>query len=258
VSTRQVKQPVRPDLKKFAEENGLQHGETGLGDRMTLAASQFGRSVVLSGEQGMGLVAEVAPLPQLELFAPLQSQYQGQDAYYLYYFWKTEAKPAFVPQLSEIRDQVEDTWRRIESRKYAEEAAQALLKKTGLGEKPWDGAVSETEQSLIIGTEKFTWLSRLGNEIQLTDVAKLNRVGDDFMKQVFNTEEGKFGIAANNAKTVYYVFRVLEKDPVADLQTRFSNDPIRQGPNQIANNEMRAATNNWRNKVIEELNVQFP
>jgi SurA N-terminal domain len=254
---RKLEEPVRPDLKKFAAENGLKWGETGLGDRTTLGASQFGRSIALNGERAMGLAAEVAPNPQLELFAPIQSQFQGQDGYYMYYFWKTEAKPAFIPPLAEIRDQVEDAWRRIESRKYAEEAAQALLKKFEAGDKTWAAGLSETEQSLVVATEQFTWLTRLGNDIRMTNIPKLESVGDDFMKQVFNTEVGKFGVGSNYAKNVYYVFRVADVSPEAELQARFSNDQARQGPRQVASNESRADIDSWQRKILQELNVQF-
>jgi hypothetical protein len=257
VKIKDSKEPVRPDLKKFAAENGLKWGETGLGDRTTLGASQFGRSTTFNGERAMGLAAELAPNPQLELFAPIQSQFQGQDGYYMYYFWKTEAKPAFIPPLAEIRDQVEDAWRRIESRKYAEEAAQALLKKLEAGDKTWAGGLSETEQSLVVATEQFTWLTRLGNDIRMTNIPKLETVGDDFMKQVFNTEVGKFGVGSNYAKNVYYVFRVAEASPETELQARFSNDQARQGPRQVASNESRAEMNNWQQKILQELNVQF-
>ncbi len=173
-----------------------------------------------------------------------------------YTFWKTEFIAAEIPKFSDVRDYVEDWWKRIEARKLAEEAATAMSKKLAAGEDPWAAVLSENERSLVVTTDSFTWMSRAGAEPRLTPVPKLERIGSDFMKQVFSSDVGKFGVVANNPKTVYYVFRVLEKSPdTAELQKRFTEDPVRQAPRQLANATIPMI--DWQTIVNKELNVQF-
>jgi hypothetical protein len=98
----------------------------------------------------------------------------------------------------------------------------------------------------------------MGNGIVPTTVASLDQVGNEFMQKVFATEVGKIDVAPNNAKSVYYVFRVMEKSPdTAELQNRFQADPTKQGPTSIANMEQSDAGRIWISQVIKDLNVKF-
>jgi hypothetical protein len=258
VSTRSnIKEPTRPDLKKFAEANGLNHGVTGLQDRISMAATPFGGTFMFAGNR-IETAANVATSPEVQLFEPMNSQMMGADANQLYTFWKTDFKPEYIPSLSEVRAQVEDAWKRLEARKLADQAANDLAKKLGSGEDPWSTALSETERSLVITTEPFSWLSRLGNEVRVTSVPKLDRVSETFMKQVFQTEVGKSGVAANNPKNIYYVFRVLEREPdITTLQGRFEKTTDQRIPRELAENELQNTSGSWQERVIKELNVEF-
>lgn len=247
-----VEKPSRPNLKKFAEENGFSYGETEFVDQIALAVTELGQSRLEQGE----IVANQVTNPNYELFTVGEAQF-GFDNSRPFYFWKTDAKPRSLPPLSEIRDLVEDWWKRIEARKLAEEAALAMQKKVGAGEDPWTGLVSENERSLVVTSDQFTWVSRFGAQLKLTAVPNLERIGDEFMKKVFNTEVGKFGVVANNPKTVYYVYRVLEKSPDAsELQNQFNSDPLRlQASRQLANTE--GSLIDWQARLNQELGVQF-
>ncbi len=250
-----VEKPQRPNLKKFAEENGLVYGETDFVDQVALAVTNLGQSMMAAGMQA-DYVANQVTRPDFELFAASEGYFKF-EASHLFYFWKTDAKAAYQPPLSEVRDQVEDWWKRIEARKLAEEAAVAMQKKVGSGEDPWAGLISENERSLVVTTDPFTWVSRFGAQLRATAVPKLDRIGEEFMKKVFNTEVGKFGVVANNPKSVYYVYRVLEKSPdVSELQTQFNSDPLRlQASRQLANSE--GSLVNWQARLNQELGVQF-
>lgn len=247
-----VEKPQRPNLKKFAEEHGFTYGETDFVDQIALAVTDLGQSRLEQGE----IVANQVTRSNFELFTVTVAQFSF-DGSRPFYFWKTDSKPAALPQLSEIRDLVEDWWKRIEARKLAEEAALAMQKKVGAGEDPWAGLVSENERSLVITSDQFTWVSRFGAQLKVTAVPNLERIGEEFMKKVFNTEVGKFGVVANNPKTVYYVYRVLEKSPdVTELQTQFNSDPLRlQASRQLANSE--GGLIDWQARLVQELGVQF-
>ncbi|MFO0943918.1 MAG: SurA N-terminal domain-containing protein [Pirellulales bacterium] len=246
---KKLEKPSKPDLKKFAAENGLIYGETGMTDQVKLAVTPFGGSFSFTNN-GM-IVANLAT--QIPNFYPGTSiTLDGTN----YNFWKTEFIAAEVPKFGDVRDYVEDWWKRIEARKLAEEAAVNMSKKLAAGQDPWTAVLSDTERALVVTTDSFTWMSRAGAEPRLTPVPKLDRVGYDFMKEVFSSEAGKFGVVANNPKTTYYVFRVLEKTPEqAELQKRFTEDPVRQAPRQLSNMTMPFI--DWQAIVNKELNVQY-
>ncbi len=254
--------PVRPDLKKFAEQNGLVHGETGLSDSTRLSATSLGMSGVFMDGRRIGFASEVLTAPQIELFFPLMSGLAAGDAsdFREYYFWKVDSRPAAVPQLNEVRDEVINAWRQQQARSLAEEAARNLGSKVGTGDDPWSEALNETLRPLVVTTDSFPWLSRMGMGmgVSTTYIPQLDGVGEDFMRQVFSTELGGVGVAPNQAKSVYYVFRVVDKLPtVSDLEARFEADQFKQGPLAVAQMEQSMAGNIWLDRVFNDLNVKF-
>ncbi|HAC91746.1 MAG TPA: hypothetical protein DCF63_14135 [Planctomycetaceae bacterium] len=252
--------PVRPDLKKFAADNQLKYGETGLVDRLRLAGERLGNSNLFMDGRSVGNVASIVTTQQIDLFSPLQSGFFATEAseFYQYSFWKTDARPAYAPDLSEVREEVGAAWVRIRARELAEAAAVELSKKIGSGEDPWKAVGDEAARALVTSTEPFTWLTRMGNGIVPTTVASLDQVGNEFMRKVFATEVDKIDVAPNNAKSVYYVFRVMEKSPdTAELRNRFQAAPTKQGPTSIANMEQSDAGRIWISQVIKDLNVKF-
>lgn len=255
-----VTMPVRPDIKKFAADNQLKYGETGLVDRLRLANERLGSSNLFMDGRSVGNVASIVTTQQIDLFSPLQSGFFATEAseFYQFSFWKSDARAAYTPDLSEVREEVGAAWVRSRARSLAEAAAVELSKKIGSGEDPWQAVGDEAARALVTSTEPFTWLTRMGNGIVPTTVANLDQVGDEFMQQVFATEVGKIAVAPNSPKSVYYVFRVMEKSPdTAELRKRFEADPTKQGPTSIANMEQSDAGRIWISQVIKDLNVKF-
>ena len=256
--------PIRPDLKKFAEENGLIYGETDLADSTQLATTSLGQSSVFIEMRRAGTASELLPLPQIELFAPLMSGLSGsaQNEFKEFYFWKVDGRPAAEPQLSDVREEVIAAWKKKQAWSLTETAAKELSAKVGNGEDPWATALAETLRPLVITTDPFPWLARMGmggqGGISTTFVPKLDGVGEEFMQQVFSSEVGKVGVAPNQAKSVYYVFRVIEKLPsLEELQERFESDQMKQGPMAVAQEEQALSEDIWLRRVFSELNVDF-
>jgi hypothetical protein len=266
-SGEKVEEPRKPNLKKMAEDAGLTYGQTGKTDGYKLVQTQFGMSDIR--DEGMGLAgsaAQVVMNPELALFQPLQSSYIDRNAaamgnlqFYQYLFWKIEDSPVKVPEMDSIRQEIVDYWKQTQARKLAENAATALSKKvSGTGDSPWQAALSTAEQSLVIETDPFTWISRMGDYHMPSTVNKLDNVGGEFMQNVFTTAAGQVTVAPNQSRSVYYVVRVEELGPdPSELQQRFGADPDRRGPMAIAQEESNRLVQGWLENLYNELGVEF-
>lgn len=263
-----IDEPARPNLKKLAEEAGLTYGVTGMTDSFKLVQTQFGKSSIRQDEAGLsGAVANSAMSQQLPLFQPLQSSYFDQEVFqqgripefYQYIFWKIEERPMQVPQLADVRAQVVDYWKQLQARKLAETAASNLAKKvSGTGEEPWKDALSTSEQALVVHTDPFTWITRMGDYNMPTQVNKLEQVGGEFMRSVFHAKPGSVVIAPSENQSIYYVVRVVDFSPSeSELQERFNADPDKRGPLSIAQEESNQLVQDWYENLYTELGVEF-
>lgn len=263
-----AEEPAKPDLKKLAEERGLIYHETGLVDQTAISQTPFGLSNLRPGDSGLnGTPTNVVMTPNVELFFPLQSSYFDQAAlmageipeFLQYLFWKTEERPAYIPELSDIREEVVEAWKRNQARQLAEDAAKALSAKVkSEGENVWDDALNTAERSLVIETDPFTWMTRFNEFMMTSNVPKLDAVGPAFMQEVFATPAGQPAVAPNMSRNVFYVFRVTELNPPeSDLQQRFNADPLKSGPRNIAARETEALVQDWFLNLEEELGVEW-
>src|SRR5690606_18836001 len=134
----------------------------------------FGLSNIRQDQSGFGgMVANAVMSPAIDLFKPLQSSYfdqaalmQGKNPEFLQYvFWKTEQRPAYVPELSEVREEVLDFWKRKQARELAAQEAQALAAKVETSpDATWDQALSAAQQALLVQTDPFSWMTRFSNQ----------------------------------------------------------------------------------------------
>jgi hypothetical protein len=263
-----VEKPVKPNLKKFAEDNSLTFGETGMIDGFKLSQTQFGQSNIQDAETGIsGSLANVVSNPQIQVFRPLRSMYFDQAAlmqggtpdFIQYTFWKAEDRQAYRPTLEEARDEVIAAWKQQQARVLAEEAAQALAKKVDLSsDDPWSKALSTAEQALVVTVDPFTWMTRFGEFTMTSNVPRLDAVGGEFMQDVFSTPASRMVTAPNEGRNIYYVVRVQDFSPAQEeLQQRFNADPQKSGPLSIARQEVEQTILSWYQNLESELNVQW-
>jgi hypothetical protein len=253
--------PIKPNLKRFAEENNFVYGETGLVDSTQLGQTPFGLSFFRQGSETV-LVANALPNPGFPILTPVESNYFDQTALFsggdlqflTFLFWKTEQRPAYAPELSEIRNEVVDYWKQQQATKLAIAAAERLVAKVQTGdENAWANALSETEQALVVETDPFTWMNRQGG---LSPVPKLDAVGQEFMEAVFSTPAGGVGVAPNANHRLVYAFRVTQKGPsTEELRDRFSNDPLKTGPITMARMDSEEMKFDWFQNLLKDYNV---
>ena len=234
---------TRPDLRKVAE-GGLKYGESGMVDRPKLFATALGKSTMSSTEQGMGQVPmpNYALNPNYPLFTPAQSLFFDQMAmleqrtpdFRQYIFWKIDEQQAYVPALAEVREEVIAAWKTQKARQLAADEAAKVAKKVSGHEEPWKDALNVAEQSLIVTTDPFTWLSGFGETPRISNVPTLDTVGQEFMQKVFSSQTGTAGVAPNQGQNIYYVYRVVEMTPpISELESRFAADPNKMAARRV-------------------------
>lgn len=258
---------TRPDLRKV-EQAGLKYGETGMVDRSKLFATELGKSTMSLQEQGMGQIAmpNYGMSSSFGLFTPAQSLFFDQMAmleqrtpdFRQYIFWKVDEQQAYVPELAEVREEVIAAWKTQKARTLAAEEAGKMAKKIKGTEEPWKDALNVTQQSLLVTTDPFTWLSGFGETPRISNVPTLDTVGQEFMQKVFSTEVGNAGAAPNQGQNIYYVYRVAEMTPaISELEARFAADPNKMAVRRVGLMTGQQIYTGLYETIEERLNVKW-
>lgn len=217
--------PKRPDLKALAEKFAMKHVVTGMLDGFDVQeepiAQSFGAgSMMQRGESFVQTMYVTRP----PLFTPTRTV--DDQARVSYVSWKTDEKEEYIPELKEIREEVITAIRMVEARKLAKAEAEKLAKLFAGSDKPAKELVpAERANQFFESLGPFSWMNSLGFGMRASmgNVEELDRVGDAFMRQVFMSERGKWGVAPNMPETVFYVVRPTEFSPSTDeLYQRFS------------------------------------
>jgi len=149
-----------------------------------------------------------------------------------YLWWKIDEKPAEVPKLEDIKDEVVRAWKMIQARKPAKAKAEADTALANKEKKSLKELLGDSQQGEVSTAGPFSWYSRLPAQlyeplprITLTKVSGVEQSGSDFMKAVFALKEGQTGVAANLPETVYYVVQIESEEPGLDkLHDEFISD----------------------------------
>ncbi|TWT68252.1 hypothetical protein [Crateriforma conspicua] len=242
--------PERPDLKKLADDLGLEYGTIGERNAEEIADEAIGNSVgtgtsldqrgppfafLMFGGGGMQGQAVLSPLVTVDLTASKT-----------YVSWKTDQIDSYAPTLEEARDEVVMAIRTREARKFAEEEATRIAKQVAAeNEKSLEEAIPDDKQDqLKTGLGPFSWMNMMGfGQMTIGNVPELDSVGPKFMRATFHTEVGNAGVAANAPQRVYYVIVPRSFQPsVEELRNRF----LQRGERMMAqfltnteNNEIR-------------------
>ncbi|WP_347246202.1 hypothetical protein [Thermogutta sp.] len=240
--------PSRPDLRKLAQEKGLDYFIVENAAIWDLADRDIGKAFDLSGAPVLQSVFDLAE------FLTLRAVDQDSNQYLA---WVTAKVKEHVPTLDEpgVREQVIHTWRMQEARKLAEKEVQALAEKVNAARQSladFYKASKQAEPAMDlpepVESEPFTWLTygefdlaRLTRtpprispiKIRVKDPASglivekdaVQDAGNEFMAAVFSLDVGQAGLAWNRPHTVVYLVRVLEfQPPMEQLFERFMRD----------------------------------
>jgi len=221
--------PPSLDFEKMAKEvakefglkkgKGLSAGSTKLISRWEALDSEIGRSMV-----GGNMPVCVYVYQTLRKFSPVGSC----DSDAAFFFWKTDEAKEDSPKLDEkgVREEVLNSWKMIQARKLAMNAAKSLAGKANTVAKPLKHAFKTQMDLRVVLPPKFSWMT-LGNVAitsqqqplaEISTVPGVPMVGDDFMETVFRLQPGHVGVAFNAPQTVVYVVRPSEFTPLYEVR----------------------------------------
>lgn len=229
--------PVRPDLKKLADELGLDHGTTGLVDADTVKLTPLGQSYISQGARGQPIPVSTyinaTQGPGAE-FVPLTSAAasQGGDRFA---FWKTKVEGPVTPSFEAVREQVIEVWKLQQAIKLAESKAKELAARASTNALE-DILDTEEDRKLIVEPIPFTAVNRfhpimiqLNPQYQgdgISSVEPLLPVDGQFMDGVFSTKPGEAVAVPDRRRSVFYVVKVLDlSPPTEELLNKFMQNP---------------------------------
>jgi hypothetical protein len=274
---------AREQLERFAEENGLIYLETPLLSYDELLDSEdFGIGLAQTTLGGRRRVADVLfQTAPSDLYRVFQAEDPATGSGFA--CWKLEDREAYAPETLDdplVRDQVIETWRRLQALPKAEARAEDVAELVRDREEPMAELLADVtrtgkEDDLLLEvreTGRFSWLSRstapqtdMFQEppIRPTVIPGLEDVGERFFETVVNElQVGEVGIAPNEDGSVLYVVRVQERFPADEEdQQRLYEQFLQSGFEETyANLGMQALGEfsvNWVERLFEKHSVQI-
>ncbi len=240
--------PEKPDLTKEAKEHELlvgpdQAAAFGKVQQTGLISQREAEELAIGGARVDGETPFFVSVSELPEHRPEVAQGAEGNRYL---FWKVDEVEEKVPEFDEagVRERVLRTWKEIEARDLAWEAARRLAEAAR--------AINQTLAEFVADPSHKDLLAPLGSDVEVTqsepfkwldygdipawmaqrppslgEVQGVEAAGNDFMRAVFDLEEGQTGTAANQPETAVYVVRVTETSPLREtLWHRFVNEPI--------------------------------
>ena len=167
--------------------------------------------------------------------------------------------------MSEVRDEVLQSWKQIQARELARNRAKSLVEKAREADKPLAEAFGAGDGVQVTTTPAFTWLTRgidlnmLGSQAppKLSEVEGVQDAGPDFMREAFSLSVGDVGLAMNQPQTICYVIRLVSLAPSREvLRNLFMVDPYAQY--QAASQEDRFETTRaWIKNIETEAHLEW-
>jgi hypothetical protein len=251
--------PKPPDFAALAKKYHMTAHRTGLVSQNQLKDTEFGKS----GQFSMGASGQIpvyyGAFGPTTLFKVDISQGTSPDLSkrIAYFFWKNDDQPGGVPKWEDkgVEDKVRTDWKLMQAGKPAMDAAEDLKKKASAKDKA-DASLKKlvTDKKIDVATPPpFTWMTSgmlTGRMPAISEVGDLEKVGEDFMKTVFDMSPGQVAVATNRSKSEVYVIRMISLTPFKDLWEQFTSEDTSQEYSyylsQIVRSEVDPA---WRKMV---------
>ncbi len=259
-SGKKVELPEAPDMAKFAEQNGLRYDHTGLIDVLgiqdrTIAQAMSG-DFMAPGQSFLSLAFN----PDAPEYLPQQVNnfFSGES----FVFWKKDSRKGYIPSLEDARADVIAELRLEKARELTKAAAEKFKEEAAKSDKPLTELVPESRQTSIQqNVGPFTWMQQMGMQQRpmVSNLPKLDRVGNEFMKQVFSASTGEWAVGPNELESVYYVVKVESKTPdIESLRASFLKPTDRVATQPLADTMLSEIRDSWLVDLEEKLDLKLP
>jgi len=204
--------------------------------------------------------SDVAFSGDVRLYDPAEISGGMSGVEFLY--WKTDDRPAYTPDLDEVRDEVVAAWKRIEARRVARAEAEKLQRLAAKADQPLATVLADKDID-VVETNEFAWMST-GNMPMgmspptVSQVDGVTSAGPDFMKAAFALQPGEVGVAMNEPQSIVYVLRMLNEVPTEDeLRDDFLSAGIPPEVMYISYAESLTTMRDWYEDLEKDFGVKW-
>ena len=261
--TETPEEPAPFEAEKFAEQFGLNYKETGLLDFLELSKTKIGEVQIPTQINFGGQVFQI-PRPlsavlyegynKLTLFAA--RKVDGADGS-VYLYWVKESKDSYVPEFSEVKDELTAFWKKKKAFEKASKDAEAIVKDLAGG-----GKLSEKFPEKSKPTGEFSWFNTLG-AIKIGGTAELEGADNDLMKKIFALQNDELDFGPNQSYEKIYVVQMLNQgDSGEELVKQYFDDQffkIKRLPADVSEASDYYSTsyiNDWFTEVEKQFNFK--
>jgi peptidyl-prolyl cis-trans isomerase D len=236
-------EPTLINLAEVASKNGLALQQTGLIAPADMVENYEG----LAGSMvaGRSILFIYYAYGDLQMYTPVKSTDADGNRYLA---WITEITAERVPELADIKSEVESAWRFQQARTLAIERANELAKEARESGESLAAAFGGHDDLVVITTGPFRWLTSgsvpqfSSPTLRLSEIEGVDRPGRDFMHQ---------------PESIAYVIRVSSEDtPEELLRDQFfaANQDMYL---QIGQSDVQEVYLTWRKNLLADAGVHW-
>lgn len=201
-----LEQPPLPDFNAIADKLGIQFVETELLDQGQIIDEPIGKVTRLEFNNQQPIQINIGQ----EIFATFESTALYQPAVAdnfadgtKYVYWLSEKVDQKIPEFDEAKESIIKYWKHNKAVEAAMADAQAVADSLNSGNKLL--ADEKPEKSLDTGA--FSWFSLFGR-FDYGSPLGVTGAGEEFMSTAFGLDQGKAGVASNEARDTVYVIQM--------------------------------------------------
>ena len=215
------------DFAAIAQKTGLKNGTTGPKSLLALRDVPVGKSSAIDANRP--LLAMLFQGNDLEMYQPVKTVDIDGNRFIV---MKIGDTPGKIPTLAEVKDEVVKAWKKQQAAELAKKHAEEFAKKAEEAKSPLATFFAENKSINVVRTDPFSELT--GGDVsmvsgqpqqqpyRLSQPSEVVAPGPDFIRGVFNLNEGQVGVLLNNDHSIAYVVRVVEHQPgLAELRSAY-------------------------------------
>ena len=274
------------DLKKLAEENGLQYAVTTRKDSKdpnapALVSHEEATLMDILPSDTLSQIYDSLPLrfsPQrVGVYNPTENPQQLYNVPSAFFVYRAlESKNQYLPEFDEAKDDVVKAWKLQKAFEIANTKAKEFYEKASKEGADFDALAAEAKAH-VVETEKFTWFTSsmgpYGSYLQLGEVRELGveieqsdrdnkeivAPGLDFYETVYSLDQGGIGICENQSKDRVFVIKVVDKPAVDpnEFDSIAEDSTAADAARQIANLRLETFHQNMIEKLRKDAGFKW-